>query len=66
MVSVKDYPKMVLVAIRSELYLLNWDSCLGDGSLRLLSALDLGLPDNRCNDGKVDAKGRLWIGEYLG
>ncbi|KAL0868467.1 hypothetical protein ABMA27_007954 [Loxostege sticticalis] len=61
-VSVKDYPKMVLVAIRSELYLLNWDSCLGDGSLRLLSALDLGLPDNRCNDGKVDAKGRLWIG----
>ncbi|XP_063832381.1 regucalcin-like [Ostrinia nubilalis] len=62
-VTVKDYPKLVLVTVRSELYLLDWNStAVGDSALRQLSALDIGLPDNRCNDGKVDAKGRLWIG----
>lgn len=61
-VSVKDNPKLVLISARSELYFLQWDAPEGDSSLRLLSVVDLGLPDNRCNDGKVDAKGRLWFG----
>ncbi|KAH9642708.1 hypothetical protein HF086_002978 [Spodoptera exigua] len=61
-VTVKDYPKLILVSVRSELYFLSWDSFENDSSLRLLSVVDLGLPDNRCNDGKVDAKGRLWFG----
>ncbi|PZC76950.1 hypothetical protein B5X24_HaOG203994 [Helicoverpa armigera] len=61
-VTVKDYPKLVLIGVRTELYFLPWDAPEGDSSLRLLSAVDLGLPDNRCNDGKVDAKGRLWFG----
>ena len=64
-VTVKDYPKLILVAVRTELYFLPWDAPDGDSSLRLLSVVDLGLPDNRCNDGKVDAKGRLWFGTFL-
>ncbi|XP_072933353.1 regucalcin-like [Epargyreus clarus] len=60
--SAKDYPKMVVVAVRAELYLLSWDAPAGDKALRLLSAVDIGLPDNRINDGKADAKGRLWFG----
>lgn len=58
----KDNPKLVLVSARTELYFLPWDATPGDSALRLLSVVDLGLPDNRCNDGKVDAKGRLWFG----
>lgn len=65
MVSVKDNPNLILITVRSELYFLNWDAPEGDSSLRLLSAVDLGLPDNRCNDGKVDAAGRLWFGLYI-
>ncbi|CAH0402495.1 unnamed protein product [Chilo suppressalis] len=61
-VSVKDYPKMLVVAVRSGLYFLDWNASPGDAALRLLSVVDVGLPDNRCNDGKVDAKGRLWFG----
>ncbi|XP_022815254.1 regucalcin-like [Spodoptera litura] len=61
-VTVKDYPKLILISVRSELYFLPWDSFENDSSLRLLSVVDLGLPNNRCNDGKVDAKGRLWFG----
>ncbi|CAH0731851.1 unnamed protein product, partial [Brenthis ino] len=61
-VRVKDYPKLVLVSVRSALYLLSWDAQEDDSALRLLSSVDIGLPDNRCNDGKVDAKGRLWFG----
>ncbi|CAH0596361.1 unnamed protein product [Chrysodeixis includens] len=61
-VTVKDNPKLVLITARSELYFLPWDAPEGDSALRLLSVVDLGLPDNRCNDGKVDAKGRLWFG----
>ncbi|CAG9793282.1 unnamed protein product [Diatraea saccharalis] len=61
-VSVKDYPKMLLVTVRSGVYLLNWDAEPGDNALRLLSVVDVGLPDNRCNDGKVDANGRLFFG----
>ncbi|CAH4027430.1 regucalcin-like [Pieris brassicae] len=61
-VTVKDYPKLILVSSRSELYLLSWDSEQGDSALRLLTAVDLGKPDNRINDGKVDKRGRLWFG----
>lgn len=51
------------MTVRSEVYLMNWDSANNDQSLALLSVVDLGKPDNRCNDGKVDAKGRLWFGK---
>lgn len=61
-VSVKDNPGLVLIAVRSEIYFTSMDDSEGDSSLRLLSVVDLGLPDNRINDGKVDAKGRLWFG----
>nr|QTY40895.1 venom polypeptide precursor [Doratifera vulnerans] len=62
-VTVKNKPKKLLVSSRSELYFLSWDAPEGDyNSMRLLSVVDLGLPDNRCNDGKVDANGRLWFG----
>ncbi|KAM3961187.1 regucalcin [Aphomia sociella] len=61
-VTVKDYPKLILVSSRAEMYFLPWDSASGEMSLRLVTVVDLGLPDNRINDGKVDAKGRLWFG----
>lgn len=30
--------------------------------LEWLATIERGLPDNRCNDGKCDANGRLWVG----
>ncbi|XP_045779317.1 regucalcin-like [Maniola jurtina] len=53
--------KRYLVAVRSALYLLDWD-VPGDAALRLLTAVDLGLPDNVINDGKPDSQGRFWFG----
>lgn len=53
---------MILVSSRAELYFLSWDAEQGDSALRLLTAVDLGKPDNRINDGKVDTQGRLWFG----
>ncbi|KAL4702693.1 hypothetical protein ACJJTC_011558 [Scirpophaga incertulas] len=61
-VTVKNYPNIILLTVRSEVYLMDWNASPGDAALRQLSAVDVGLPDNRCNDGKVDAKGRLWFG----
>ncbi|CAG4959772.1 unnamed protein product [Colias eurytheme] len=61
-VTVKDYPGEVVLASRSELYLMSWDANKGDSAMRLLTAVDLGKPDNRINDGKADTKGRLWFG----
>ncbi|CAG4966185.1 unnamed protein product [Parnassius apollo] len=61
-VTVKDNPGLVLLTVRTEVYFMPWDAPTTESSLRLLSVVDLGLPDNRCNDGKVDARGRLWFG----
>ncbi|CAH2054425.1 unnamed protein product, partial [Iphiclides podalirius] len=61
-VSIKDKPGYIAVTVRAEIYIMPWDEFVNDSSLRLLSIVDLGLPDNRCNDGKVDARGRLWFG----
>ncbi|MEX2511607.1 MAG: SMP-30/gluconolactonase/LRE family protein [Cyclobacteriaceae bacterium] len=35
---------------------------LQTGNLEWLIDIEKGLPDNRCNDGACDAKGRLWVG----
>lgn len=51
----------LLVAVRSSLYLLDWN-VPGDDALRLLTTVDVGLPDNLINDGKADAEGRFWLG----
>lgn len=64
-VTIKDNPGYVLVAVRAEAYIMPWENFENDSSLRLLSIVDLGLPDNRCNDGKVDARGRLWFGKEI-
>ncbi|XP_013186262.2 regucalcin-like [Amyelois transitella] len=61
-VPVANFPKLVLVSSKRSLFFLPWDSADGDKSLSLLSTVDYGIPDNRINDGKVDAKGRLWFG----
>lgn len=63
-VSIKDNPGLILVAVRSEIYFTTMDDSEEDSSLRSLSIVDCGLPDNRINDGKVDANGRLWFGKY--
>ncbi|XP_075984369.1 regucalcin-like [Anticarsia gemmatalis] len=51
----------VLVAVRSSLYLLDW-TVAGDAALRLLTTVDLGMPDNVINEGKPDPEGRFWAG----
>ncbi|KAL4716220.1 hypothetical protein ACJJTC_004714 [Scirpophaga incertulas] len=51
----------LLVAVRASLYLLDWE-VEGDAALRLLTAVDLGLPSNVINDGKPDSQGRFWAG----
>ncbi|CAH0731848.1 unnamed protein product, partial [Brenthis ino] len=51
----------LLVAVRSSLYLLDWN-VPGDDALRLLTTVDVGLPDNLINEGKADAEGRFWLG----
>ncbi|KAL0818970.1 hypothetical protein ABMA28_008262 [Loxostege sticticalis] len=53
--------KRLLVAVRSALYLLDWE-ITGDAALRLLTTFDQGLPDNVINEGKADAEGRFWAG----
>ncbi|XP_052754021.1 regucalcin-like isoform X2 [Galleria mellonella] len=53
--------RRLLVAVRSALYLLDWD-VEGDNALRLITTLDEGLPDNVINEGKPDAEGRFWVG----
>lgn len=60
-VTVRDNPGVVVLSARTDVYLLHWQT-KGDGALRLLTTVDLGHPDNRCNDAKCDAKGRLWLG----
>ncbi|XP_049884815.1 regucalcin-like [Pectinophora gossypiella] len=61
-VTVKDNPKLVLITSRAGVFFLPWDASPGDSAMRQLTVVDLGHPDNRGNDGKVDAKGRLWFG----
>lgn len=56
--------KRLLVAVRSALYLLDWE-ITGDAALRLLTTFDQGLPDNVINEGKADAEGRFWAGNVL-
>lgn len=52
----------LLVAVRSELYLLDWYKP-GDSALRLIALFDEGLPDNVLNEGKADVQGRFWGGK---
>ena len=47
-----------LLALQSGLYYFSPD----DGTKLLAADLERDLPDNRCNDAKCDAKGRLWVG----
>ncbi|XP_053615421.1 regucalcin-like [Plodia interpunctella] len=61
-VPVANFPKLVLVSSKRSLFFLPWNSADGDKSLSLLSTVDYGNPENRINDGKVDARGRLWFG----
>ncbi|XP_038207498.1 regucalcin-like [Zerene cesonia] len=53
--------RRLLVAVRSALYLLDWNVA-GDSALRLLATVDEGLPDNVINEGKPDPEGRFWAG----
>lgn len=52
----------LVVAVRSSLYLLDW-GVAGDAALRLLTTVDLGMPDNVINEAKPDSLGRYWAGE---
>ncbi|CAB3233399.1 unnamed protein product [Arctia plantaginis] len=60
-VSLVSGSQRVLVSVRSALYLLEW-GMTGDEALRLVTTLDMGLPDNVISDGKPDAEGRFWAG----
>lgn len=59
-----DNSSRLLVSVRSELYLMDWKKP-GDSALRLVAAVDVGRPDNLVNEGKADATGRFWVGEWL-
>ncbi|CAH2232262.1 regucalcin-like [Pararge aegeria] len=61
LVSLVGGSKRFLIAVRSALYLLDWD-LPGDAGLRLLTTVEHGLPDNVINEGKADAEGRFWFG----
>lgn len=62
-VSLVSGTSRLLVAVRAALYLLDW-GVSGDAALRLLASVDQGLPDNVINEGKPDAEGRFWVGEW--
>ena len=49
---------IIIVAIRSGIYELD----LKDESLTFISNPEGGIPENKYNDGKCDARGRLWVG----
>lgn len=53
----------VLVGVRNALFLMDW-SKPGDSALRFVAAFDQGRPDNILNEGKVDAMGRFWGGNF--
>lgn len=48
----------LVCALQDQLLMLNTVS----GETKYLAALEADLPDNRANDGKADAAGRLWVG----
>lgn len=48
----------LILALESSIALLNFDT----GKLKELIKIEVDLPNNRSNDGKCDAQGRLWIG----
>jgi sugar lactone lactonase YvrE len=48
----------ILCALQDKLVELN----TADGSQVTLAPIEAGSPDIRCNDGKADAAGRLWVG----
>ncbi len=48
----------VLVALKGRLAVLDPSS----GQIEPLVSIDLERPDNRCNDGKCDRRGRFWVG----
>jgi sugar lactone lactonase YvrE len=48
----------LLCALQDRLIELN----TADGTQLVLSSIEEGSPDIRCNDGKADAEGRLWVG----
>lgn len=41
----------------------SWDGDSSRGPLRILTTVDKDKPNNRFNDGKADASGRLWVGK---
>lgn len=48
----------LILALQGELAELN----IATNEIKTLFDLEPGLPENRCNDGKCDKQGRLWIG----
>ncbi|MHA4844356.1 SMP-30/gluconolactonase/LRE family protein [Flavitalea antarctica] len=48
----------IVCALQDKLVRLNTST----GDQPKLAEIEAGLPDNRCNDGKADAAGRLWVG----
>lgn len=48
----------LIVALQGSIEELDFET----GSLKKLVSIEHDKPDNRCNDGKCDAAGRLWIG----
>ncbi|XP_075984633.1 regucalcin-like [Anticarsia gemmatalis] len=59
-VPIKDSDRL-LVAVKSELFLLDWNKT-GNAALRLLARFDECLPGNILNEGKADVMGRFWGG----
>lgn len=58
---IAEESNLLLVAVRSALYVLDW-AVPGDAAIRLLASVDEGLPDNVINEGKADSEGRFWAG----
>jgi sugar lactone lactonase YvrE len=52
-----------LIALEDGMYTINTES----GEIKLFSAVEADIPENRFNDGKCDPAGRLWVGSmHLG
>jgi len=65
-IPVEDKNDTFVVGLGPSIGVVEWDGISNKTSKPHYMKLVDNTPGNRLNDGKADANGRLWVGEYTG